>query len=188
MRLDRLPSRDDEKHVHVVVEAPRGAQVKLKYEPDLGVITLGRPLPLGLAYPFDWGFVPSTLAPDGDPLDAMVLHDSASYPGVVVKCALVGVVRISQKTDDKKRRERNDRVIAVPAEAPRWKEIRSPKDLVGRVRKELEHFFGQTTAFTEKDVELLGWGDAREAERLLREAERAYASKRSTQERGNAET
>jgi len=70
-----------------MVESPRGSSVKFKYDPDDDVMVLSRPLPAGLAYPYDWGFVPSTRAADGDPLDAVIVWDGTSYPGVVVRVA-----------------------------------------------------------------------------------------------------
>src|SRR4051794_680871 len=68
VRLDRIPART-EGGFHVVVETPRGAPYKLKLDPELAVLTLKRPLPLGFTWPYDFGFVPSTKAPDGDPVD-----------------------------------------------------------------------------------------------------------------------
>lgn len=71
-------------------------------------------LPLGLSYPFDWGFVPSTQAPDGDPLDILILHEASTYPGVVLPCRPLDVVEMDQ--DEKEvTRERNDRVIVMPS-------------------------------------------------------------------------
>jgi inorganic pyrophosphatase len=174
-RLDRLPARDEDGNVLVVVEAPRGARVKTKWDEKLQAITLGRPLPLGVEYPYDWGFVPSTKAPDGDPIDALVLHDSATFPGVVIPSVLIGVIRLTQK-NDKNKRERNDRLIAVPADAPRWESVRNASDLPLRTRRELEQFFVTITTFTEKDVQILGWSGPREAEKLLRQATRAAVS------------
>ncbi len=163
--LTRLPTRRADGAVHVVVESPRGATVKLKYDPDLGIFTLSRPLVLGVRYPFDWGFVPSTLAEDGDPLDAMVLHEDATYPGVVLACRPIGVVEVSQKSKEHPgRRERNDRVIAVPVGAPRLGAVRSLDDVPERTRKELEHFFLAATALQDKEVRIEGWQGAAEAE------------------------
>jgi len=77
MNLDSIPAFGDDGIVHLVVESPQGSALKLKYERAWNAMSISRPLPLGLVYPFDWGFIPSTLAPDGDPLDAMALWDVA---------------------------------------------------------------------------------------------------------------
>lgn len=91
-----LPTFATPRDVHVVVETPRHAQAKFKYEPMLGVFVLSRALPLGLSYPYDWGFVPSTKAPDGDPLDVLVLHNVTTSPGVVLRCRPIGILDVSQ--------------------------------------------------------------------------------------------
>jgi inorganic pyrophosphatase len=165
--LDALPARSESGDVHVVVEAPRGSAVKLKYEPALGAITLGRPLPLGVHYPFDWGFVPSTLAPDGDPLDAMVLHDVPSHPGIVIPCAVIGVVEVSQRKDSGRGRERNDRILAVPALAPRFEELRDARKLPARTRREIEQFFLTAVFFTPKQAKIVGFGGPAAAKKLV---------------------
>src|SRR5690349_3475837 len=97
-RLDRLPARPSPRAgtLHVVVESPRGASVKWKFDPALNAFTLSRPLPLGLTYPYDWGFVPSTRAPDGDPLDAMVLWEQPAFPGAVLPCRVIGPLKVAQ--------------------------------------------------------------------------------------------
>ena len=166
MNLERLPPRDRDGHLHVVVESPRGSGLKLKYDPELGAFTLSRVLALGVTYPFDWGFVPGTSADDGDPLDAMVLTDCPSYPGIVLACAPIGVVRVEQ--DDKDGgRERNDRVIAVPIKADRFAPLREAGDLPERMRDELQQFFLSAVLFAQKNAKLLGWGGPGEAEALI---------------------
>ncbi|MGZ6163994.1 MAG: inorganic diphosphatase, partial [Myxococcaceae bacterium] len=112
MKLDRLPTWAKKHLVNVVVEAPRDSRLKLKYDPELQAITWGHPLPIGFAYPYDWGFIPSTVAPDGDPLDALVLSELPSYPGVVVPCRPFGVMLLEERRA--RRRERNDRLVVVP--------------------------------------------------------------------------
>lgn len=163
--LLHLPARRDDGAFRVVVESPRGSQVKLKYEPEHGVFIISRPLILGLTYPYDWGFIPSTRAPDGDPLDAMLLWETPTYPGVVVPARAVGVVRVEQ--DGKEGRERNDRVIAMPLSSARGDQIRDVGDIAERVREELERFFVVVTGFSKKNPRVLGWGNAREGEELI---------------------
>ncbi len=151
----------------MVVESPRGAAVKLAWDPALGAFTLSRPLVLGVAYPYDWGFVPATEAPDGDPLDALVYWDGASWPGVVIPCRALGAVRLEQRSKKGGGRVRNDRVIAAPLAAPRLAGVRSVQDLPERVRDELAQFFVSATFFEEKDPRILGWDGPDEAEALV---------------------
>jgi inorganic pyrophosphatase len=90
--------------VHVVVEASRGMTAKCKYDPERGVFVFGKPLPHGLVYPYDWGFIPGTRGGDGDPLDALVLHDAASPVGCLIECRLLAVLQVKQQEKGKKRR------------------------------------------------------------------------------------
>src|SRR5205085_8827689 len=104
-----LPSWADKEHLHAVVETPRGSSCKLDFDPKLGAFTLAKPLMAGLTYPHDWGFIPSTKAEDGDPLDILIIHDAKTFPGVVLKCRPIGILEVEQKS--KGRAERNDRVF-----------------------------------------------------------------------------
>ena len=163
--LTRIPLRGKKGTYHVVVESPRGSTVKLKYEPLLGAFTISKPLVRGLRYPFDWGFIPSTTGPDGDPLDAMVYWDVVTYPGVVLPCRPLGVLKVEETKKKKKRR--NDRILMVPESAERAEHLQSHKDLSRREREELEHFFLIVTAFTTKDVRILGWDGPETVTRML---------------------
>ena len=88
--------------VHVVVEASRGMTAKCKYDPKRGLFVLGKPLPHGLIYPYDWGFIPATKADDGDPLDALVLHDAACPVGCLIECQPLAVLEVKQKQKGEK--------------------------------------------------------------------------------------
>ena len=144
--------------------------MKLKYDPTLEAFTLSRPLPEGLVYPYDWGFVPSTLASDGDPLDALVVWDRASFPGVVLTCRLIGVLAVEQNSKRQPgRREQNQRLIALPVEAPRHA-IKSVDDLPARVKEEIESFFTASTAFEKKDLRFGGWSGVRAAYNLVKKS------------------
>jgi inorganic pyrophosphatase len=152
----------------VVVESPRGCGLKLKYDPEHGVFGLSRPLLNGLTYPYDWGFVPSTRGPDGDPLDVMLLWDATSFPGLLLPCRAIGALAVEQNNKTHpERRERNDRLVAVPNGAPRATHLRDIDDVPQRVKEELEQFFLASTVFERKDLTILGWSGARDAQRVI---------------------
>jgi inorganic pyrophosphatase len=150
-----------------VVESPRGSRVKIKYDPKLRAFKFSRFLVAGLYYPHDWGFVPGTVGPDGDPLDAMVFSDVPTFPGVVIECRALGVIRLEQNRKNTAGRERNDRLIAVPFKMLRFASFRKPSDLPLRWRQELEEFFLAATRFEHKDAEIIGWAGAAEGERMV---------------------
>ncbi|HEX6738119.1 MAG TPA: inorganic diphosphatase [Vicinamibacteria bacterium] len=156
--------------LNVMVESPRGSSLKLKYDLDQGLMTLSRPLPAGLVYPCDWGFISSTRAADGDPLDAWIAWEQSSYPGMVVPCRLLGMLKVEQKNLEHGGRERNDRLAVLPMKAPRLEHLRSVFDLAERLRAEIEQFFLHAVAFEGKELKLLGWEGPAEAEAVVREA------------------
>ena len=169
MDLSLIPAFAGGDLFHVVVESPRGSNLKLKYEPRWDAMSISRPLPLGVSFPFDWGFVPSTQAADGDPLDALVLWDVASYPGVVLRCRAVGVLYVEQNraNHDRSARIRNDRILAIPEEARRERAVVDVDALTPRLRDELAQFTLAATALEGKDVSVLGWGTASDALALV---------------------
>jgi inorganic pyrophosphatase len=169
--LLELPAFATDDLFHVVVESPRGCAVKLKYDPTLDAISISRPLAVGLTYPYDWGFVPSTKGPDGDPIDAIVYWDVGTFPGVVIPCRALAVVQVQQnRSGHPGQRIRNDRVIATP-DAFRRATISSHDPLPERLRNELAHFFLATTVFEGKDLQILGWDGPDAALALIRDAE-----------------
>ena len=165
--LYRLPTWSSGGELHVVIETPQGSSAKLAWDPDLGAFTMTRALPLGVTYPHDWGFVPGTRAEDGDPLDALVLHDAATYPGVVLNCRALGMIELVEDDDDGNR-QANNRLIAVPARVDRLAETRTMADLAARAREELDSFFLSATFFTSKNAQILGWKDAEQAQEYVR--------------------
>ena len=157
MKLDQLPAFVRGNVFRVVVESPRGSSVKLKFDSETGTMTISRPLTLGVTYPYDWGFVPGTKVSDGDPLDAMLLWDTPTFPGVVIECRAVGLVKVDQKRKKGRGRERNDRILAIPVAAPRFEHLRTLRDVPARLRSELQQFFFNVTALEDKDIRILGW-------------------------------
>jgi len=170
--LHQLAHEDAEGKLRAVIEVPQGARVKTKWDPKLGAIALSRPLPLGLAYPFDWGFIPGALAEDGDPLDALVLSDAPSWPGVVARVRALGVLRIEQ--DGEKGRERNDRLITLLEDLDRWGDLSDVRKLPKPMRDQIEKFFLDTTFFTDKNARSRGWAGPAAARRLIRQSVKAF--------------
>ena len=153
--LTKLPTWADKKLVHAVVETPRGSRCKLEFDTKLRAFALAKPLLVGLTYPYDWGFIPSTKAEDGDSLDVLVIHDAATYPGLVLRCKPIGVLELVQITDGSE--ERNDRIFAVPERSPFEGELQDVRRLPARAIEELEKFFEATDALENKKLKFLGW-------------------------------
>jgi inorganic pyrophosphatase len=164
-----LPCRNEAGNLLVVVETPRNSLVKVKYSPELKAFEFGRPLTLGVAYPYDFGFVPSTLADDGDPLDAMVLFDCPTWPGIVIRTIEIGIVMMTQHDEKIGKRVHNDRVIAVPVEDKRFTHV---DELSKRTKSELEQFFVTASLMTKKEVHVESWEGPKAAREAIEEAAR----------------
>jgi len=162
----KLPTWAKKGRLHAVVETPRGSHVKLEFDPKLKVFTLAKPLLAGLTYPYDWGFIPSTEAPDGDPLDILIIHDAATYPGLVLECKPIGVLEVKQTSNGKT--ERNDRVFAVPDRAPFEGDLQDVRHLPARAIEELEKFFQATDALEAKTLEFKGWRGPATAVKMIK--------------------
>jgi len=152
--LTKLPTWADKTHIHAVVETPRGSHCKLEFDPKLRVFTLAKPLLAGLTYPYDWGFIPSTEAEDGDPLDVLVIHDAGTYPGLVLRCKPIGVLEVLQTS--KSGKERNDRIFAVPDRSPFEGDLQDVRRLPPRAVAELEKFSKLPTPLKTRNLNFSG--------------------------------
>ncbi len=132
--------RENEQDLNVIIETPKGSRNKLDYDPDLGVFELAGVLPEGSVFPYDFGFVPSTLAEDGDPLDVLVLLDQPVSTGCLVAVRLIGVLEAEQAERDGKT-TRNDRLLAVATQAHTHSDVKTLEDLRPKMVDEIEHFF-----------------------------------------------
>ncbi len=156
--LNDLEPFDVDGALRVVVESPCGADAKFALDLETGFIKYVRALPLGMRYPFDWGFIPGTLAEDGDPLDALVLSDTTNFPGVVVPARPIGVLEVEQDAKSGGRRIRNDRLLTVPAMPGRLDRIEVYEDIALRRREEIEAFLIAAVHFEGKNVAIIGRG------------------------------
>src|ERR1700727_1963120 len=97
--------------LQVIIETPAGSRNKFAFDPDQGIFALKNVLPAGMVFPYDFGFLPKTLAPDGDPIDVLLLMDVPAFPGIAVRAHLIGIIEGEQI--DGKKKIRNDRLVAV---------------------------------------------------------------------------
>jgi inorganic pyrophosphatase len=125
--------------LHVIIDTPKGSRNKYKYDIGHNLFTLGGVLPAGAVFPFDFGYIPSTQGGDGDPLDVLVLMDEPAFVGCLVPARLLGVIQAEQTEDGKT--TRNDRLIAVAANARDHGDLQSLDQLNDNLLQEIEHFF-----------------------------------------------
>jgi inorganic pyrophosphatase len=162
----KLPTWADKQHVYAVVETPRGSRPRLAFDSKLRAFTLAKPLLVGLTYPYDWGFIPSTEAEDGDPLDVLIIHDAATYPGLVLRCKPIGILELVQIQKGKK--ERNDRVFVIPDRSPFEGDLQDIRRLPARAIEELERFFEVTDSLERKKLKFLGWRSPAKAIEMIK--------------------
>lgn len=160
----------------MVVETPRGSGLKLEYDPELGAFTVGRALSLGVTYPYDWGFVPSTLAEDGDPLDALAIHDGLTFPGVVLPCTILGMVQVLETTG--KGLRRNPRLVLCPSWNDAMGRLERRAGLPPDLRRELERFFVAAALSAGKNVRT-AWAGRKPALKVLDRAKKQFDAVRA---------
>ena len=123
----------------IVIETVAGSAVKYKYDPHLGLFRIKKVLPLGMVFPYHFGFIPGTVGEDGDPLDAMVISEHESFTGARVNCRLIGALLASQK--EKGRRLRNDRFFLIPVDSMLFEKIKSIQGFGVKHNSQLKQFF-----------------------------------------------
>jgi inorganic pyrophosphatase len=151
----------------VVIETPKGSTVKYVWDETTRQIRVKRVMPLGAYFPFNFGFFPGTLAEDGDPLDVLVLMDTAIQPGVVMEVRIIGALKVEQT---KKETIRNDRIIAVQDTCAVYGAYTSLEDIPAAMRKGMVHFFKSYNEYRGQQFVCIGWGDAAEAAELIAKA------------------
>jgi inorganic pyrophosphatase len=141
MDLSRLSHEFNKENCEcrAVVETPKGRRNKFDYEPSIESFTLGGLLAEGLSFPFDFGFIPSTLGEDGDPLDVMILMDEPAHVGCVLQVRLVGVIEAEQTDDGKKLT--NNRLIGVAVHSYNHEDIHSISEINKSIIEQVGEFF-----------------------------------------------
>jgi inorganic pyrophosphatase len=178
MDLSSLSHQLDKKkrECRVVIETPKGRRNKFDYDPNLQAFTLGGLLPEGLSFPFDFGFVPSTLADDGDPLDIMILMDEPAHVGCVLTVRVIGVIEAEQKQDGKT--TRNDRLIGVAVHSYSHENLQSISEVNRSLLEQVEEFFVSYNKGRGKKFRVTGVHGPSRALKRLQEAIEAHHNKR----------
>ena len=170
-----LPLQDSETgDITVIVETPKGSHNKYKYDPACRALRLGSVLGEGLSFPYDFGFFPSTLGDDGDPLDVLVFLDHGVPPCTVVTARLIGVLEISQRSEKQMRWQRNDRFFAVATHAHDHGHLKTLDDLRPHMLDEIESFFTHYAGLNGKQLEVLARKGPRRAHKLLKAGARKF--------------
>jgi inorganic pyrophosphatase len=167
--IARMPPFDDKGAMTVVIETPNGCRNKYDYNPDHNCLELKKVLPEGMVFPYDFGFVPSTVADDGDPLDVLALLDVPVVPGCIVRAWPIGVIEAQQKEKGEKW-IRNDRLLAVAVNARVHAAVYKPSDLRPHTLRELVEFFVDYNKLEDRKFRCLRVRGPKAAVQLIRKA------------------
>jgi inorganic pyrophosphatase len=171
------PYATDSNELNVIIETPKGSRNKFNYDEEYHLFKLGGVLPAGAVFPFDFGFIPSTLGGDGDPLDVLLLMDEPAFPGCLVPSRLIAVIEAEQ-TERDGQTTRNDRLIAVAAGSHTHKGIRKLADLSSNLLDEIEHFFVSYNEINGKKFKPLGRFGPIKAAKLIEEGTQLFRRKK----------
>jgi inorganic pyrophosphatase len=166
------PGKNPPHDINVVIEIPQGSGVKYELDKETGAVVVDRFLFTPMSYPAAYGFVPGTLADDGDPADALVLVPAAIVPGAVIRCRPIGILHMDDEAG------RDEKLVCVPHSQvhPLHGEVKTIFDLPQIVRQSIEHFF-ETYKDLEpgKWVKIIGWGSLEEAHAFIEQSLKAAA-------------
>jgi inorganic pyrophosphatase len=155
-----------------IIETPKGSRNKFSYDPETGLFKLGGLLPEGMQFPFDFGFVPSTLGEDGDPLDVLVLMDAAAHVGCQVDIRIVGV--IAAKQSERGKTEHNDRLLGVAVHSYQHEDITSIDEVSQTLLSQVEEFFISYNRQRGKQFKVTATSGPKKAIKLLKAGIRAH--------------
>jgi inorganic pyrophosphatase len=166
--LTSLPNQLDAKKAtcRAIIETPKACRNKFKYDPETNLFILGGLLPEGMMFPFDFGFIPSTLGGDGDPLDILVLMDAPAHPGCLIEVRIIGVITAEQTEDGKT--ESNDRLLGVAVHSYQHEDIETIEDVSETLLTQVEEFFISYNKQRGKRFKVTGTGGPKKAVAFLK--------------------
>jgi inorganic pyrophosphatase len=166
--LTSLPHQLDAKKAtcRAIIETPKGSRNKFDYDPETNLFMLAGLLPEGMMFPFDFGFIPSTLGEDGDPVDILVLMDAPAHPGCLIEVRLIGIITAEQIQDGKT--EANDRLMGVSIHSYQHEHIESIEDVSKTLLAQTEEFFVSYNKQRGKKFKVTGTGGPKKAIAFLK--------------------
>jgi inorganic pyrophosphatase len=175
--LTTLPNQLEAKKstCRAIIETPKGCRNKFDYDPESNLFMLGGLLPEGMMFPFDFGFIPSTLGEDGDPLDILVLMDAAAHVGCLIDVRLIGVICAEQIEDGKK--ETNDRLLGVAIHSYDHEDLSTIDDVSKTLLSQLEEFFVSYNKQRGKKFRIKGTGGPGKAIKFLKDGIKRHKAK-----------
>jgi inorganic pyrophosphatase len=151
--LTLIPAQPKPGILNVLVEIAAGSKNKYEFDKDMNAMALDRVLSSSVQYPYEYGFIPNTLADDGDPLDGMVMMDEPTFPGCVIAARPIGMLEMIDGGD------RDEKILCVPDKDPRYANVKSLKDVPQHRLDEIAEFFRTYKNLEKKVTEILGWKD-----------------------------
>lgn len=155
-------------NINAIVETPKGSRNKYVYDEKSDIVKLKKPLPAGMVFPFDFGFIPCSIAEDGDPMDILVLTDAPTFPGCLVECKVLGIIKVEQEKKGEK--VRNDRVIAVHLDTRLYSSANNIDNLPEGLVNEIVNFFASYNQLSEDLFNHLGNEGPEKAVKLIRDS------------------
>ncbi len=161
-------AKKERKTFDVLIEIPKGSRNKYEYDFVLNKVRFDRMLFSSMMYPADYGFIPETLALDGDPLDVLVLGSQPTFPMCVMEVKAIGVFHMADEKGP------DEKVVCVPVSDPIWNQLNSLEDMNPHLKREITHFFQVYKDLEKKKVDVGGWADVDEAYSIYEKCKDRY--------------
>ncbi|MGH7183374.1 MAG: inorganic diphosphatase [Nitrospiraceae bacterium] len=152
--------------LHARFNTPKGCCNKFRYDPEAGLFVLAGLLPEGMMFPFDFGFIPSTLGEDGDPIDIMVMLEAPAHVGCLIEVRIIGVIMARQT--EKGMTRRNDRLLGVAVHSDARAHLKSVRDVSSHLLEQVEEFFVSYNKQRKKTFKIRDIGGPRKALKFLK--------------------
>jgi inorganic pyrophosphatase len=159
--------------VRMIVEIPKHSTNKYEYDKELDLFRLDRTLYSPVHYPGDYGFVPGTLAEDGDAVDILALVEEPSFSGCLIEVRPIGVMNMIDQE------QRDQKIVAVPERNPRFNEVHSMDEIFSHIKREIEHFFTIYKELEGRVTATMGWDGPEDARKVIAEGRKRYLEKKA---------